>query len=238
MSAEHTPSNDGSYLPPEIIAELEEIEQDIRDPETFTTLEKQVFFEYYKELPERLIGSVRGAYISFEVGGAEHLLNPVGNTQYGPLYELTSPISTDKRYVVLAGTMVFMGDISQMDEVRYATIQDLVCRDAAEDVAILSGVSGDETKYMLFTRGLCVDGYLVLLPALKPSELEPDNTMIDDTGYIEQGDFSFCSVLLTNQDEPTPLLISKQPAFTSEKIQQYFITKHLTNGMIERDEIS
>lgn len=234
MSFEQNQSDSGDELSPEIIAELREIEQEMWDPGEPETLEMQVFRDYYCNLPEVAPASLNEAYICFDSAETAHVLSPRGNTPYGPLFELSLANQSNGVLMVFGGSLVLNGQIDHMDDMGHATVEHLARRDIDREFGLFEI---EKNKFFgAFTKGLCQDAYLIFFPAFRPVDLERPINTIGSLGYSNLGEYNYCGVRFAQEETPVPVFISKKPVFTEEKVQNFFVSKRLQDGVFRRLE--
>lgn len=229
--AERQGGNGNSELSSETIDEIEAIEQALRLPDAYRTLEAQIFCEYYATLPKISLDDICDSYVTYGNDDSLQLLMPVAKTPYGPLYKLAPTSSSDGELFIVGGTLVMNRNLDDMSEAGHRQIEFYTMRSLESSHAIIE-FEENKNEFALFARELCGDGYLVLLHAFRFDDARC-SVIAEANGNGEPGVLDYCNVVFTGQDTPTPIIISQKPVFTDGRIRKLLVRSRTEDGRIE-----
>ena len=170
----------------------EEIDSIYEDARAVAESARKELIDYYNLLPEVVINCDDLYCVEVDTD-SQYLLWPYGKTPFGPLFEVQfNDDGKDLRKLfVVAGTLVPKKSLdnfttSDLAEItRKMTIVAGLPKFVADSRVCLS--PDDEnfsTTPMFFTSNLCLDGYLVLMPASLLGSTQPEEDLpLEDSGY-------------------------------------------------------
>jgi hypothetical protein len=203
-------------IDPQLISEIDEIEDGIRDSGSSYSLERQLFQEYYDQLSELNPEEVPFHRIVFEQDGERFEMSPIGDTEYGPLFDVMF-INRDKVAVnglfVFAGSLVSAIDITDFSADQKAFINAIARRETSESRTLINLKQG----YAMFTQGVCDESYFVFFPVYLPTTV-PEHTLLKGQQYSKRELYGLTTVRIRGTEDVISVFIAHEPSFSEEKI--------------------